>query len=245
MQRLTEELARLAKASLGQARRLLAEAGEKADPSSRREQRAMAELETMIERGCKVVEQIRQRFDGEPIPDRLVSIFDPDARVIRKGKKAKPNEFGQVVQYAEITPNTRRGVRGLLLPPTVAVGNPQENTLLPETVEELLALDLKPVDAVFDGGFKRKATESAMEPVGSSVFIVGNRQNAGSKRTQKRLAAHRVGCEARISHLKREYGGERSRLKGDEGARIWAGWGALAYDTDTTARLPHKPSAGN
>ena len=33
-----------------------------------------------------VVEQIRRRLAGEPIEDRLVSIFDPDARPIRKGQ---------------------------------------------------------------------------------------------------------------------------------------------------------------
>jgi len=42
----------------------------------------------------KVVEQIRQRFAGEKIADRLVSLFDPEARPIRKGKRSKPTEFG-------------------------------------------------------------------------------------------------------------------------------------------------------
>lgn len=243
VQRLTEELARLAKASLGQARRLLAEAIQHLNPSSPREVRVVAELETMIGRGTKVVEQIRQRFIGERIPDRLVSLFDPDARPIRKGKAAKPNEFGQIVQYTEITPNTRRGARGLLLPPKVAIGNAPENVLLPQSVAELLKLGVRPSEAVFDAGFTRKATVAAMAPVGSKVFIAGSRQNAGSRRTRKRLAAHRVGCEGRISHLKREYDADRSRLKGDQGARIWAAWTALAYNADTVGCLAHKPSA--
>lgn len=245
VQRLTEQLAGLAKASLGQARRLLAEAMQHLDPSSPRELRVVAELETMIGRGAKVVEQIRKRFIGERIPDRLVSLFDPDARPIRKGKAAKPNEFGQIVQYAEITANTRRGARGLLLPPKVSIGNAPENSLLPKTVAELVELGVRPAEAVFDAGFTRRATAAAMAPVGSTVFIAGTKQNVGSRRTRKRLAAHRVGCEGRISHLKREYGADRSRLKGDQGARIWAAWAALAYNADTVARLPHKPSASD
>ena len=32
----------------------------------------------------------RQRVAGEPIKDRIVSLFDPDARPIRKGKLGKP-----------------------------------------------------------------------------------------------------------------------------------------------------------
>lgn len=245
VQRLTEEVGALGKASLGQARRLLAEAKAATTdrPASRREQRAIGELETTIELGTKVVEQIRQRFAGEKIEDRLVSLFDPAARPIRKGKKAKPNEFGEIVQYTEVTPNTRRGARGLLLPPKVAIGNPHENVLLPHTVAELMALDLRPVEAVFDQGFARRATTAAMEPVGSTVFIAGSRTNAGSRRTRKRLASHRVGCEGRIAHLKREYGAARSRLKGEQGAKTWSGWSVLAYNADTVARLPKKPTA--
>ena len=50
------------------------------------------------------------------IVDRLVSLADPDARPIRKGKLGKPNEFGYVAQLAEVTANTGRGARGYLLP---------------------------------------------------------------------------------------------------------------------------------
>jgi len=39
----------------------------------------------------------------------------------------------------------------------------------------------------------------------------------------------------RISHLKRGYGLDRSRLKGDEGQQIWTGWAVLAYNADTLA----------
>jgi hypothetical protein len=34
---------------------------------------------------------------------RLISLSDPDARPIRKGKVDKPNEFGYVAQIAEVT----------------------------------------------------------------------------------------------------------------------------------------------
>jgi hypothetical protein len=37
--------------------------------------------------------------------------------------------------------------------------------------------------------------------------------------------------------MKREYGAGRSRLKGDQGARIWQAWGALAYNLDTVAAM--------
>ena len=244
VQRLTEAVAELAKASMGQARRLLEEAKQSAtslgDSSPRQAARAIAELEEMIGLSGKVVEQIRQRFAGEKIAERLVSLFDPDARPIRKGKRPNPNQFGQMTQYAELTANTRRGARGLLVPPTLAPGNAHEDTLLPETVAEVVALNLRPAEAVFDRGFTTRATLTAMAELGSKVFIAGSAKNEGSRRTRKRLASHRVGCEGRIAHLKREYGGGRSRLRGLTGAKIWSGWTALAYNLDTVARLPTK-----
>ena len=66
------------------------------------------------------------------------------------------------------------------------------------------------------------------------VFISG-RQQPGSRRTQRRLQRYRTGVEGRISHLKRRYGLNRSRLKGHDGQRIWTEWSILAYDLDTLA----------
>jgi transposase, IS5 family len=242
VQRLTEEIAELAKASLGQARRLLAEAQREAARGRRRSRRrvtpVVAELEEMIALSGRVVEQIRQRFAGEKIVNRLVSLFDPDARPIRKGKKSNPNQFGFTTQYTELTANTRRGARGLLVPPKVGIGNVHEDALLPESMAEIVALDLKPTEAVFDRGFTTKTTLATMAGLGTRIFIAGSPRNDGSRRTRRRLASHRVGCEGRIAHLKREYGARRSRLKGATGARIWAGWAALAYDLDTVARMP-------
>lgn len=70
-----------------------------------------------------------------------------------------------------------------------------------------------------------------------TAHIVGSHDNAGSRRTRRRRANFRVEAEGRISHLKRSYGVGRSRLKGKVGARIWAGWSALAYDLDTVVIL--------
>jgi len=128
------------------------------------------------------------------------------------------------------------------VPPTVAIGNVHEDVLLPESVAEIVPLDLKLVEAVFDRGFTTKATLATMAGLNTRVFIAGSPQNADSRRTRRRLASHRVGCEGRIAHLKREYGAGRSRLKGATGARTWAGWVALAYNLDTVARLPARTS---
>jgi IS5 family transposase len=151
---------------------------------------------------------------------------------------ATPTQFGYVSQLAELTDSTRRGSRGLILPPVTRAGSIHENELLPATIAELQRLGLRPAEAAFDGGFGIRATRDAFAPLGTEVFIVGSRTNAGSRRTRRRLARYRVGCEGRISHLKRAYRAGRARLRGATGAAIWENWAVLAYNVDTAAALP-------
>jgi IS5 family transposase len=245
VQRYTEEAADHVRASLREARRLLKDAKRRrakaAGVTGRGRRQALDQLEETIRLGEKVVEQVRKRFAGQKIKDRLVSLADPDARPIRRGKLARPNEFGYIVQVTEVTGHTQRGARGLVLPPKLRGGSTHENTLLPETVGELVRLGLKPKEAVFDAGFGIHATAETLRPIGSQVFISGKTKCA-SKRTRRRLLRYRTGNEGRIGHLKRAYGLDRSRLRGTEGARIWTSWGILAYDLDTLALIGQKPN---
>jgi transposase, IS5 family len=165
----------------------------------------------------------------------LVSLADPDARPIRKGKLGKPNEFGYVAQICEVTENTKRGARGLILPAATAIGNPGEDALLPQTVAELKRLGISPREVALDGGFNTGPTSEALEDLAPERVFISGRQQPGSKRTQRRMQRYRTGAEGRISHLKRSYGLDRSRLKGDEGRQIWTGWAILSYKADTLA----------
>ena len=154
-------------------------------------------------------------------------------RPIRKGKLGKPTEFGFVSQLAEVTENTKSGARGLILPASTQLGNPSENTLLPGAVAELKRLGICPREVALDGGFMPTPTNSALEDLAPKQVFIAGRQEPASKRTTRRLRRYRTGAEGRISHLKRGYGLDRSRLKGDQGRQIWTEWGILAYNTDT------------
>lgn len=242
--RFTAEAGALLEASIREARRAVAQVRAGARGRGARGKLAAAvRVEALIALAAKVADQIRQRVRGEKITGRLVSFTDPEARPVRKGKIAQPTQFGYVTQIAELTAATKRGARGLILPPKTKAGSVHENTLLPDTVAELEALGLRPKEAVFDAGFGPDATRRALSGLGTEVFVVGARTNRGSRRTRRRLARYRVGSEGRIAHLKREYGAKRSRLRGEEGAQIWEGWSALAYDIDTVARMPQTTRA--
>ncbi len=236
--KLTAQTGKLLEQSISETRRLVVIARRRArGRGAKTKLKAAAQLEELADRCEKVAAQIKQRVAGEPIKDRLVSISDPDARPIRKGKLGKPNEFGYVNQLCEVTENTRRGARGLILPPATQLGNPGEDTLLPATIAELKRLGISPKEVALDGGFNVGPTRQTLDDHGLApdrVFISG-RQQPGSKRTQRRLQKYRTGAEGRISHLKRRYGLDRSRLKGDDGQQIWNGWAILAYNADTLA----------
>jgi IS5 family transposase len=230
---LTGEAGELVRRSVREARALAVQARQRArGRGAQRKLAAVRRLERAADLADTIVEQIGKRLAGERISDRVVSLADPDARPIGKGKLGKPYEFGYVFQLAELTPNTRRGARRLILPPPSRVGSPNESELLPATVAELARLRLKPREAAFDGGFPAEAANAAFPD--SAVFIAG-RQQPTSRRPRRRLASYRVGCEGRISHLKRGYGMRRSRLRGHAGARTWVGWAILAYNLDTLA----------
>ena len=229
----TAQAGELVSASVRETRRLAAQARAKARGRGAQRKLAAADrLDALADRAEKVSRQISQRVAGEKITDRLVSLADPDARPIGKGKLGKRYEFGYVFQLAEITPNTRRGARGLLLPAASKIGSPNESELLPATISELDRAGIRLREAAFDGGFEPGQANWLLPD--TKVFIAG-RQQPQTRRPKKRLAGYRVGAEGRISHLKRSYGLRRSRLRGHHGARTWVGWGILAYNLDTLA----------
>ena len=84
-------------------------------------------------------------------------------------------------------------------------------------------------------GFDVGPTSQAVEDLAPDRVFISGRQQPGSRRTQRRMQRYRTGAEGRISHLKRSYGMDRSRLKGDEGRQIWTGWAILTYNADTLA----------
>ncbi len=231
--KITRECGALLGSSLGEARRLAAHLAD----GSAAQQAAGTRLSAICERCQRVCDQIDKRLAGEPIRDRLVSLCDPDARPICKGKLAKRTEFGYVQQICEVTETTTNVGRGYVLAPSTAKGNPGENELLAATLAQLDALGLSIGEIALDGGFRATATAEAvaasnLEP--KTTYITGVSEPA-SRRSGQRLYRYRAGAEGRISHLKRRYGLRRSRLKGHDGQRIWCGWAILAYNLDTHA----------
>jgi IS5 family transposase len=102
--RLTGEVAGIARQSLREVQAVLrnARGGLARRPGDGRLGRLVGELEETIGHTGRLLAQTDQRLAGNRvIPDRLVSLSDPDARPIRKGKPQHPTQFGYTLLVAE------------------------------------------------------------------------------------------------------------------------------------------------
>jgi IS5 family transposase len=88
-----------------------------------------------------------------------------------------------------------------------------------------------------DRGYGEKPVEDALRALGVRHVAIPRKGGPGKARQAaerrpafRRAVKWRTGCEGRISTLKRQYGWDRTRLDGTEGARTWAGYGILAHN---------------
>lgn len=199
--------------------------------------RQVAQLDTWLERTDRVIWQTHQVLSGNVhMKDRLVSLFDPDARPIRKGKLnvAGGTEFGYKVAVAD-------DEQGFVTAYAVYPGNPQDGTVLVPTVDQHIALlGQAPRAVATDRGMSSAGNERALLDRGvvrCSLPRQGKRGPTEDTRWFRRLQRFRAGGEARISLLKRQYGWRRSRLRGNQGTEAWVGWGVITHNLTRYARL--------
>jgi IS5 family transposase len=232
--RLTGEVARIARHTLRDVQVVArtARRARRRRPGDGRLGRLVDELEETIAATGRLLTQTDQRLAGNRvIPDRLVSLSDPDARPIRKGKPRTPTQFGYTLLLAE-------DEHGFIADHQVEQGNPPDAPQLLPSVQRVMALTGRPPGTVVgDRGFGTAANDQAMEALG--VRRVGlqrtgtpGKARLAVERTRRfrRLRNWRVGIEARISHLKRGFGLRRTRLRRLGGARTWVGLGIFAYN---------------
>lgn len=199
------------------------------------------ELNTLISRAGRVVDQTRQRLAGDTPPGatRLVSLHDPDARPIRKGRLGKPVEFGFKAQVVD-------NDDGIVLDYNVEIGNPADAPQLVPAIERVSRRCGRPPDQVTaDRGYGKASIDRALEDdVGVSFIAIPRPGKPTEKRKTeinteefRELVRWRTGAEGRIACLKRQHGWDRSHLTGIEGARTSCGHGVLAHNLTKIARI--------
>jgi IS5 family transposase len=232
--RLTAEVAAIARRTLGQAERVAhaARRARRARPRDGHLGRLVERLEETTSATRRLLDQADQRLAGNRvIGDRLVSLSDPDARPIRKGKPGRPTEFGYTLLLGECE-------RGFIATHHTHKGNPPDAAQLLPAVQQVMAVTGRPPSTVVgDRGFGTAANDAALAELGVARVGLARTGTPGKARLAwertrafKRMRNWRVGIEARISHLKRSFGLRRTRLRRLNGARAWVGLGIFAYN---------------
>jgi IS5 family transposase len=217
---------------VGQAKKFSAElAGQLESDGQAVLQKAKQQLDEMIPRVQRVMKQTRERvLEGNTRADnKLLSVFEPDTEVIRKGKASKPTEFGKMVKIQEAE-------NQIVIHYEVFDQRPSDSDLLTPSVEKHRELFGRAPDlATADAAFFSAANEAAAQQLGVKRVAVPSRSTKSEKRKQeqkkrwfKKAQKWRTGCEGRISVLKRRHGLNRSRYKGTQGMKRWVGLGVIA-----------------
>src|SRR5499426_705155 len=189
------------------------------------------ELETMVPLVKQVTKQTRARiFRGDThTPDKILSLFEPSTELIRKGKAAKPNEFGKMVKLQEAE-------NQIVIDYAVYDRRPNACDLLIAAIEVHRAkLGRVPRLVAADAAFYSAKKEAAAKAMGVKRVCIPNRSTKSleRKREQKKRwfrdgQKWRTGCEGRISVAKRRHGLNRCRYKGFVGMNRWVGLGVIA-----------------
>lgn len=234
VQKVTTEIANIAQKVVEEARGVretlrhkISRTGSRAGGALRKLDETLSNQIDLVE---KVINQTRKVINGERhIADRIVSLFDPGARPIQKGKLKSPTEFGRKLLLSETE-------EGIISHYEIFEGNPADKRLLLPAVQAHRKFMGKPPWAVVtDRGFYSAANEKELLELGVSRIRLPKPGKKGKTRTElerqsffRRLQRFRANQVATISHLKRSFGLGRSLFRGDKGSREWVGLGIMA-----------------
>jgi IS5 family transposase len=230
--RLTAEIAERAKQTVREAGKLA-----RAARRGARRKRVSVALVERLERELEAAEQILAQTDlrlagQRTIPDRRVSLVDPDARPIRMGSPRRPTEFGykaRVVDTAE----------GFVIADIPERGNPGDDGLLEQPIAKASKAGMQVRSVYADRGFGTSKGDAALARQRIRDPVIPRRGRAAPReqtRSWKRRYRFRNGLEGRISQLKRK-GLRRTRLRSLAGAQTWVGGITLAHNLQRLALL--------
>jgi IS5 family transposase len=132
----------------------------------------------VIQRTATVIDQARIRLTGGK-PDsatRLVSLHDPDARPIVKGRLGRPIEFGYKAQIVD-------NADGIVLDHTVEPGNPPDAPQLLPAIERISRRTGQTPHAVTaDRGYGEARVETDLHDAGVTTVAIPRKGRPGTAR---------------------------------------------------------------
>lgn len=159
-------------------------------------------------------EQTLEKIKGEiHIKNRIVSLDEPEARPIKKGKEHPTCEFGSTVQMSF-------NREGFMITVENFIGNPNDKTLFPATLD-LFKKRMKenPETAITDLGYRSQNNFKVSEGI-PNVFL--GRTSDVSEEKKDFCCKARSATEGFIAVAKNIRGFGRSLYSGFEGDQVWS-----------------------
>jgi IS5 family transposase len=232
LDRLTAEIAERAKQTLRETHAL----ARNARRGARRKRVSVAlveRLERELEAAEQVLAQTELRLAGQrTIPDRRVSLVDPDARPIRMGSPARPTQFGYKARVADTA-------EGFVIADIPDRGAATDGSLLDGAIAKAKDAGMQLRSVYADRGFGTSTGDVALARHRIRDPVIPRQQRAAPIERSpnwRRRYRFRNGLEGRISQLKRK-GLRRTRLRSLEGAQTWVGGITLAHNLQRMALL--------
>jgi IS5 family transposase len=162
--------------------------------------------------------------------DKLLSLFETHTEAIRKGKAAKPTEFGKLVKIQEAE-------RFITDYQVCATRIPDQDLWAPSLAIHSALFARPPRLAAADAGFASRRNEHVAHEMGVRRVVLPVQGKLHShERWFRRGLRWRTGCEGRISTLKRRHGLRRCRYRGQDGIDRWVGLGVIADNLEVLGR---------
>jgi IS5 family transposase len=166
-----------------------------------------------------------------PAAGKVLSLFEPHTRRIRRGKVRTPDGFGRKVWLDEAD-------GGVVTRYALLAGNASDKAQPAPSLAHHRARFGRPPDLfAADRGAYSPDAERAAEALGVRRVCLpapGHRTPARRaherQRRFRRGRRFRTGVEGRISLLRRRSGLRRCRYRGEAGMERWVGWGLIAHD---------------
>lgn len=213
--------------------------------TERQAAQVLARMDGVLELLPRAIRQAHERIIGRrqmPNPDKLLSLYDSDLRVVVRGKAGAEVEFGNTLYLAE----QREGlITDWQLRRESTPGDP---TLLEESLERVKGVfGQYPLGVAGDRGFDRKATRVYL----ADRSIYNGLCPRSPKDLRQRLheevfedvQRRRAQTEGRIGILQNDFLGCPLRNKGFESRERAVAWAVLAHNLWVLARLPDAQSA--
>lgn len=221
-------------------RELLDKEWEKTDWTRKQAEQVLRRIDGIVEQLPRAQKQAHERIIGErqvKSEEKILSLYEREARVIVRGKAEAEVEFGNKLLVAEQQ-------NGLLVDwKLYGESTPADSRLLQSSIERIERLTAVRVRAATtDRGFdspenvamlKARHTYNGIAPKSPAQL-----KRQSTKRTFRRLQKRRGSTEGRIAIFKNVFCGRPLRVKGFARREIAIAWRVLTHNLWVLARLP-------